>query len=376
MGVEKAEIEAMLMVERICLKLMRSKDIGLAELISTVRNELHDQRVIIESALGSVHDLNSLTNLQEKFQVLLDAYKALFESEFRLWSSIPYCYTCEELMPKGRLKNFKDYVFIPAGKKLGVLRERKIPVPVGRINLLAIGFDNKIRNAGAGHNTWEVTDKGTILLHVINPETGKEKNVIELKLEDLKEKVKVMERRCWSMEMGVYLFLANNPDLKSKITLKSNLKKLEMERCLRAFVSERQMELKIFDFDSDRKTLRIELKKDVCIVGERGEVLLGNGQRYDVAVKKAQVKYADQVFGIIQYALYLNDKNPFDVSVKVIGEDDALIAEADFPSSEVSKLTEKINRPNPSRGGLGDEEYTLVGQSLVPYGMRDYFERA
>jgi hypothetical protein len=376
LNTKQKDINNMLLVQWLCEDLKKTNETELAEVISKILNDHHDTRSITEKYTEEANssDLKE-KGVDAKFKALLELYKTLFEGEFRQWSTIPFAYACEKIVGgKKKLAKYAAYADVGSGEKLKILREIKITLLKGNIRELVVGFSNKIRNAGAGHNRWEITDNDTIILHNIDPYTGKEKDTLELSIKALEDEIKQIERRLWSLEMGVMLFLTNNPAIKQKINIKRELKIKEIETHLEIFIKERQMSLQKFIFDRERKGLELELKKELIITGSGGEIIMGDGSGADIVVQKQKVKYSNQLLGIMQYALNLNNQNPFTIKLKVSNEKKECIADIEYSSEEINKLKD-TQIPIPTKGALPDSEYELVVEHTVPRGQRALYEK-
>lgn len=378
LGVKKEEIENMLTIQRACNALAnKNKDIVI-RLISELWGKMHDERVITERCMQKINLLNEIDDIGEKYDILLEYYKTLFETELRMWLTLPYAYLCEFIKPKLKKVDYEDYVLVPAGTKRYEMKNLKNPTLQGDFRKLSIGFDNKIRNAGKGHNNYEITDNDTLVLLVKHPRSHKIVERIELDEKELKAKVKLMERKLWPLEMGIIIYLVNNPTIKSKIQPKIDYKIKEIERILWEFVKQRQITMKKFNLSKDRNNLELELYKDPILTGKEGGKLYMDGSPpSDIITDEIEVNYDDQIIGIIEYALHLNQKNPFNVKVKVYDEDSSCLMDLEFNKDEIAKLAlEKKQKPKPFKGKTCKKTYKLIVEQAIPEGTKDIYKKA
>ncbi len=377
-GVSKEEIENMLIIQKTCNALADKNEKIVTTLITELWSKMHDERVITERCMQKVSSLNEIDDIGERYDILLEYYKTLFETELRMWLTLPYAYLCEFIEPKLKKAEYEDYILVPAGTKRYKIKSLKNPTFQGDFRRLSIGFDNKIRNAGKGHNNYEITDSDTLVLLVKHPKTHKVIERIELDERELKAKVKLMERKLWPLEMGIVIYLINNPTIKSKIQPKIDYKIKEIERILWEFVKQRQMTMKKFSFSKDRNHLELELHKDVILAGKKGGKLHMDGSSpSDIFTDEVEVNYDEQIMGIIEYALHLNRKNTFNVKIKVYDESNDCLMDLEFDKDEIAKLAlGKKQKPKPIKGEICKKTYKLIIEQAIPEGTKDIYKKA
>ena len=373
-NIDAEDFDNLALIEWICLDLQKTDEDGLAMVVSTILDQKHDIDVISNQALKSLNELKPADSLEKKYQVHFEAYKSLYEGDLRLWGTIPFLYACEKIFRgKKKLPHFLDYVEVGATTKLMTLRDIKIELPKGKIRSLVVGFNNKLRNASSGHNRWEITDKGTALLKIVDPYSGKKKEEIELNLKDLREHIRKIQGKLSILETGVMIFLTNHPSIKSKIKTKATMKIKEIEQHAKEHA--RNFQLGITKFQFDRNHLSIVIKKESILVGEKGEIFMGDGTFAEVASVKHSVGYEDNMLSILQLVYHLNGKEEFTVDIKVLDDNSNTVFDLEYNKNEIKKLISKADKPRPHRGVVTEQQYELFLQFPVKRGLKEILEK-
>lgn len=382
LGVKKNDIKKVLFVKWMCKELKKNNENDFVLLMSRLLQDTHDTMIRSETAERNVYNAKISRNTERIFRDSIEQYKVFFENEFRLWATVPYYYVCKNYGLKNNGSTPGSYVSIGASEKFHALKNIQTLLLKGNPRDLIIGFDNEIRNAGAGHESWEITDKNTILLKIIDPKTGypKGSEQIELSKNQLEDLLKQCRKTIWILRMGVSLFLNNNPNFVAKLGRSKNFKIKEIEGHLAQFAANRWFTVKDFIVDDERTKIQLDLQYTPKIIGDKGQVFFGNGEKYDLIKIEERVKYKYQILGILQYLLvsfFERNKLPV-IDLKIRNEKEQLIAELEYQPNELQKLflekTEE-NIPVSSRGEIPDSEYLLAYEVRVPFGQREVFEK-
>jgi hypothetical protein len=200
-------------VQWICSSLGESNFDDLCELLSGIFQETNDTDMKTEVAERNVYNSQSSNDQYRIFGELNRLYKVFFDNEFRLWATIPYYFLCKKYKIKNRGTTPLSYVSIGAGEKFQSTNNMHTTLPQGNFHDLVNGFDNEIRNAGEGHDSWEVTDKNTILFNVIDPKSGSSKGQKEFSINQLNEFIDKCRKTIWILKMGIVIFIENNPEV-------------------------------------------------------------------------------------------------------------------------------------------------------------------
>lgn len=291
----------------------------------------------------------------------------------------PY-YVCKVYGVKNKGKTPEAYVSIGASEKFHALKNIHTPLAQGSPKDLVVGFDNEIRNAGAGHESWEITDKDTVLLYIVDPRSGELKGTkqIELTKKQLDDLIKQCRRSMWILTMGVTFFLNNNPDFVAKLTRDKDFKVREIEGRLENFADSRWFTVKEFTVNEARTEVQIGLKYSPKILGEHGQIFFGTAERYDLVKIEEETEYRYQILDILKYLVTSFFQKPPDIKLKVWDDKNKLLAELHYESTEMQKLhtnaTEK-NIPTPTSGSLPTKKCLIAHEVRVPYGQREVFEK-
>jgi hypothetical protein len=379
LGVKKNDIKKMLFIEWICEQLASNFEADFIELAAIIMAELHDTLIITENAERNAYN-SRLSGATER--ILGDGirlYKVFFENEFKLWATTPYFYICKFYQVKNDGTTPDSYVRIGASEKFYALKGIEISLPRGNPKDLVDGFNTDIRNAGEGHDSWEITDKDTILLKITNPKTGKAKGAkkIELKQKELADLTDQCRKTIWSLSTGFNIFLNNNPDFIKKIPAGKLFKLNEIERKVKGFANDYWLDVKNLKIDNGRKNINISLKHDPKTIGENGQIFFGDNTKYDLVKVETEVTYKDQVLGVIQFLLsFFDESNLPKVNVKIFNEKNLCIGNLEYEPNELKKLLlEKKNEPLPSSGKMPTDKYFFSGEIKVPFGQRELYKK-
>jgi hypothetical protein len=277
-------------------------------------------------------------------------------------------------------KTAADVVAVGASVKLHAVRDVRIALPTGRISDLADGLDNRIRNAGDGHESWEIDDDGNVLLHITDPKTGSTRRPMPLKLtiDELAKFVDRVRRTIWSIETGMAIYMTNSSAVRDRLLPHRNSKIAEIVTLVENFARERWLSIKSMEIERDRSAFSITLAYEPIILGEDGQIVLGSGEAYDLIKVESRVPYKYQVLGVLQYAVweFFPETNPPRICAVVLDEHGKDIGKVEFERDEVRKLYSGTKEePIPSSGALPEGEYMIAGELRVPFGQRAEFSQ-
>lgn len=374
LDVKKADIKNMLFAEKMCEKLYSKDEGAFVELVSFLLDETNDARIRTHSSEKNFYEA---VEPEEKFISAVRHYKVYFETQFRLWGTVPYFYCCKILGLKNAGSTPETYVKISASTKYHRLKDIKTILPEGEMKDLVKGFDTELRNAGDGHDSYEITDNNTILMHVLDPRTGKPvgSKKIELSYGELDKMISLCRKSIWVLRNGVTIFLNNNPDFRKKLKSTRLVKISEIKSSVEAFADDRRIHLEKFDVSKDRKHFDITLRfKPQESIGRGGELLFGNGERYDLISIKQTMQSKYQIISVLQYLVYVLKKGSTPkISVEVLDDKREKIAALEYETEELEKFflpKKEENIPIPKTGSVPDFPNTFIAEVRVPYGMR------
>lgn len=380
LNISKEDIKRTLFVEWICTELKKQNEINFISLVSKLLSDSHDVGVRAETAERNAYNAKISKNSERIFRDYLDQYKVFFENDFRLWGTIPYYYVCKVYGIKNEGKTPESYTLIGAGAKFHALKNIRTSLTKGSLSDLIIGFDNEIRNAGGGHESWEITDKGTVILYVVDPKSGelKGKKQIEVTEEQLEDLIKQCRKTMWILRMGLTFFLNNNPDFAIKIRRSRDFKIKEIEGYLEEFAENRWFTVKELIVNEGRTEIQLGLKYSPKIIGERGQIFFGKAERYDLVKIEEETEYKFQVLDIMKYLVASFFPKPPEIKLKIWDEKDEILADLQYDSKEAQKLyldAAEENIPNPRNGTLPSDKCLIAYEIRVPFGQREIYEK-
>ncbi|MEZ4752749.1 MAG: hypothetical protein R3A13_00320 [Bdellovibrionota bacterium] len=221
--IKKDDLKNLEMVIRICHHLYSSDKEEFIEMASYLQEEGYEMTERSEQSRRSERKASDSEDTHEAAHAQLSLYKTQFENEFRLWATVPYVYAVKSHGLKSRAKSLRDAVNVGASTKFHGLKEVQVSSLGGLLSDLTFGFDNKIRNSGAGHDHWEITDDNLIILRDIHPETGKERDKIVHTIESLQSLSRDCNKSLWLMRNGFYIFMHNTPKFYSSLSRKKRM---------------------------------------------------------------------------------------------------------------------------------------------------------
>lgn len=366
--IEKKDIQEIIKIEQICINFLNKDRSFIISLINEIYENLHDYRANLESTWGIYYtNIGSDIDNNHKFKYWFDYYKSFFEKEFNLWSSILVAYLIKYFnLPKetkNKYKSVASFITLWSSDKYSIISSSKI------LNLWD-SIDRIYRNAWAWHDNWDIQDDWKCLLKNINPKTWEIISSTLITLEDLKNKIKLIEKYCLLLDLWINIFI-NNFNLHDDIKIKKwkKIKIKEIERVINAYAREYHLKINLFNFSNDRSNLEFEIEKIQKFPSMKIWTVYTDKSAHDLIEIKKNVKYINQIFWLIYHVLYLNNYNSFDLSLKIKDSDNNSIFIWNFISKEISKLLllDKKNLPLPTIWNLPEDEYTLILEKIVPY---------
>ncbi len=371
LGIDRKDLKLVKFVENICQNLQKENENNLAKLFSSVIDEQHDTAVKTRSADRSLWEAKRDENFESVINSLLEIYKVYFENEFRLWSSVIYYYVCQRYKIKTRASNLESFVYVGASEKFQAIKNIKVSFGGGNPKDLVKGFDNQIRNCGAGHDRWEILDNNNILLNKIKSESGEKKGEIEITKEQLEEYVKLCRKSIWILKTGIIIFSINNPDFGKKLEEKKIKKVSAIEEEAREFAKNRLFRIKEFEINQNRTELKLAVKYEKQVIPKESQIFLGGGEAYDILYVEEDSWFHFHILDIMQYILLQLDKKQLpNVVYDMYDEEDKLLAHVEFDNVELQKIFTSKDRymPKAKVGEIPKKQITISAPIRVPYG--------
>ncbi len=383
LNINKQDIETTLFVGKICKDLFEKDKTFLGDLLGGIIEDFHNSSVRVESAERNLHNSRVSSNKEVRFERVandsIELYHVLFESHFRLWSSIPYALLIKGYGLDSKAKDIKEIINVGSGKKFVDIRDFKYPSKIESIEKLLNGFDNKLRNALGGHESWEITDDDKILVKDVDPKTGKEKKRFLITEKDLTKTIKQARKTLWILEVGVSIFVENNPEVGKSISRNTLPTFREIKQTMEAEAKNLWLDIKEFSFDKDNKEVNISLQYSPKILGEKGQILTKGGS-FDLIKKDFEVTYEEQSLGMIQKILGMVGRDFLDkVCVKVYDDEKSLLSDVIYNEEAIDSLMnvkEGDPIPKPISGEMTDKKYKIEYEIRIPSGMREFGEKA
>ena len=375
LGVKKEDIKNMLFVEKMCEELSKKDEKVFAELASFLLDDMDGAEIRTRTSEKNFYEAKEI---EEKFISAVKHYKVYFETQFRIWGTVPFFYASKILGLKNEGSTPETYVKISASTKYYMLKNIKTILLNGDLKDLVKGFDTELRNAGDGHDSYDLTDNNTILMLVLNPKTGKQvgSKTIELTYGELDNMISLCRKSIWVLRNGFSIFLNNNPEFRKKINSTRPIKISEIKSSVGSFAEERRMYLQTFDMSSDRKHIDIGLMfSPPETVGRGGELLFGNGEKYDLVNIKQPMQAKYQIISVLQYLVYiLKKENIPEIFAEIFDYKKKVIAKLEYDPEELAKFflpKKEENIPIPKVGSVPDFSNPFIYEVKVPYGMRE-----
>ncbi len=371
-SVQKKDLLNTKFVESLCEQLYKSNKQEFLQVIASIVDDSNDASLRIEQAEEVLFNALSGSDVETIFAAQLSLYKTLFESDFRLYGTIPYFYLCKNYGKCNKVKDITKFVDVAAGEKFQTIKNTSFPLPNGNFLDLVSGFDNQVRNAGAGHDRWETTDNSTVILKVVDHKSGDERKRYEFTQRELRDMLQDCRINLWVLRNGFLIFLENNPEVDKKIVTKRIYKIRDIKETTKSFAINRRFEVKDFKLDNGRTKLELSLKYTPPIIGENEQIFFGTAEAYDIVHLEEKVKYEYQMLDIIKHIiLHLDRDNLPLITVHMFGENDEDLGIVEYENIELMKLLEEegeMQIPVPKNGKAPDLDCKIDIPIRVPCG--------
>jgi len=372
LSVDKNDLKSVKFVEWICEEMHKAHGADFEEIIAEILKNEYDASVRSEQGERNLHNSKVRGKNDQVVSDQLRLYKILFENGFKLYATIPYYYLCQVYKIPNQVSRPADYVDIGASEKLAALRSISLPPTQGDFKDLIRGFDNKIRNAGEGHDQWRILDNDSVELKITDPKTGRHKETIIRTEKELEEDTKTCRKTKWVLAMGLTIFLTNNPEVHEQVDKKKDYTRKEIQDYAEGFADNRWFEIKDLTIAEDRSTISMIVKYSPKIVVTGGQIFFGSAEAYDIVHKKIKVEYEYQMLDIVKYILNFFDKEKLPtITVEMLDEGEKNIGIVEYRPDELKKLfieEGKIQIPVPATGEVPKKVCEIQVPLRVPYG--------
>ena len=379
LDIQADDIKKVKFVEYQCKQLATTDEANFIQSFPPILHASHDTSVRSEQAEQNLWHSRVSKDIERIFSDQLRLYKILFENEFRLWSTVSYLFACKNHGVKNKLRDPEKAASIGASEKFHALKGIKVALPQGTLSDLIKGFDNQIRNAGEGHDRWEITDKDNIVLPIIDSETGEEKNKIELTQKEMDDYLKECRRTIWILKIGTLIFLENNPTFQAKLQRNKIYKTREIQDALESYAENQLFEVTKFSLNDDRSQVEMEIKYTPQTAPIQEQVFFGGAEAYDIVRKIVKVSYERQMINIVHFILaHLDENNLPIMKIKMLDEGGNDMGTVEYSQDELSKVLNDADgkyMPTPSSGSRPSKECEMSLPIRVPYGTKHIFEK-
>jgi hypothetical protein len=373
-NIQKEDLSNMLFVMDICEKAYTSNPAEFVEMLSFVLSEQYESHVRLAEADDDLTRAKTRGEIKGIFSNQLAVYKSLFESGFKFSGSVPYFYLGTTGAVTSQATTGEEYAYVSAGEKFQKLSKFSTVFLKGDVKDLTKGFDNRVRNAGSGHDSWKITDDEKVELTVTDPKTGKKKDVLEFTQKEFDVLIKQCRRTLWVLRVGLDIYLENNPDVYELIKKEKNHTIFEIADATASFAENRLIDIKDLKLSKENNVLTFSASHRPQIVGTKGQMFFGGDEAFDIVHKIERVELEYQLFDVMKYALsFLDVENLPSLKISVQVEDDEKV-DVEFHAKEMEKLfieEGEIQVPVPTSGKIPDYEVVLNLPIKVPYGTRD-----
>jgi hypothetical protein len=380
LGITNEELNILATFEKICVTLFASHPEIAEQVFRSMYNTLPEAedrsasvREMTEQKIGSQDDSSS----SKRIRGALSVYNCLFENDFKVWSTPIYASAIYQFGIPHKVQDPTNAVHVPTSTKIQTIEQIKDTVPYGDMSVFIKGFDNEIRNAGVGHESFEIHDDGSFSLRVTNPYSGETKGsgVITLTEKQLRDLTKEMHKTLWFFKVGFNIFLANNRELVEKIAVLQEMKIRDIRKEMEGFCDSRCLDIKEFNFDENIHLLKMSVQYTPKIVGEGGRAFIGTAEAWELIKREMIVPYKDQIIGCIFHLIRLfntrKDGIPSLILI-VMDETGKEVMGLEYTREQlICFLSDHKNLPVPSKGEYFDGTYKMEYNVRVPYGMAE-----
>ncbi|MBP9703051.1 hypothetical protein KBD69_05235 [Candidatus Woesebacteria bacterium] len=373
-GVKENDLKNVQFVESICSELYFQNHDEFLQIASLVMQEANSVSDILQESERRYFEAEE-DDGDARIKSALDHYKTFFEGSLRLWATIPYFYSVRKLGTKSKAKQPDGFLRVSAGVKYQSLKERTLFLKEGRLSDLVDLFSSDLRNAGGGHDSYEFLDDGGVKLHITNPYSGKSRELVT-DYSEIKESIDSVRKAIWILKNGFMVFLNKNPKILEEVSRTQPLKLREIQTALSDKVDEFWMNLLDFKFDSHNGELTLRLEKSKRIRGRSSELLFSTGERFEVITIATEVRLENQLFGIIQLAVWLmSDHYPLKRISLVFLDEEGKQYQVTYLPDMVKRSKKSEGVPKPLSGQLPVGKYDIRSEISVPYGFGKIMEQ-
>lgn len=380
LGITNKEMDLLATFEKICSTLFASHP-EIAEVVfRTMYNALPEAedrsasvREMTEEKIGKKED----SSISKKIRGSLSVYNCIYENDFKVWSTPIYASAIYQFGIQHKVQDPANVVHVPTSTKLQAIEQIKDTAPYGDMSVFIKGFDNEIRNAGVGHESFEVHDDDSFSLRVTNPYSGEVKGsgIITLTEKKLHDLTKEMNKTLWFFKVGFNVFLANNKELVKKIAILEEMKIRDIKKEMEGFCDNRCLEVTQFDFDDKNFKLTMSVKYAPKIIGEGGRAYIGTAEAWDLIKREIIVQYDNQIIGCIFHLAKLFDSRKDGIpNLKLVVKDEKNkeLMNLEYTKEELIRfLVDYKIPPKPAKGTYYKGEYQMEYNLRVPYGTAE-----
>jgi hypothetical protein len=379
LGITKEEMKRLAVFEKICANLFASHPEVAEKVFRSMYNaipEAEDRtasvREMTEREIGTKDERSA----SERIRGALSVYNCLFENDFKVLSTPIYASAIYQFGISHKVQDPVNVVHVPTSTKIQGIEQIKDIVPYGDMSVFVGGFDNEIRNAGVGHESFEIHDDGSFSLRVTNPYSGEVKGsgIITLTEKQLSDLTKEMHKTLWFFKVGLNVFLANNRELVKKIAVLQEMKVRDIKKEMEGFCDNRCLDIKSFEFDSKKPLLEMSLQYAPKLLGDGGEAFIGTAEAWELIKREMVVPYKDQIIGCVFHLIRLfesrKDGVP-NINLVVKDEKGKEVMNLEYTKEELVRfLSDYKVPPTPAKGKYFEGTYKMEYNVRVPYGMK------
>lgn len=380
LGIHEEHQHTVRFVNSIHIQLYRHNPDEFLEVLGPVLDETYDSGMKIEAADRVHFNSNQKDIVSAKAEAIIDLYRSLFETEFRLWATVPYFYACRILGAKTKATETVNYKNVSASTKYRTLLSKTNTSPYGDLTKLASGFDNEIRNAGGGHMDWELNDDDTILLRVHDPGSGLLKKTLPFTIDEFEQQVKECRRSLWILKLGQVVFLNDNPDCRGLITSTRPPKAREIQLAVTEFARNYWFSVESLTLNQSRTEARLVLHHAPKQTRVTTHLLFSSGQSFDIIVSQETAELQPQLHDILRCLLVFFEESDYpSLLLTVMDRHGELVCDVVYEPGELKKLSltnENRAIPTPTKGAIPDLKYNMILENPVPTGLREKCEES
>lgn len=373
--IDTEQLRRAVYVRAMCTFVLASDSSWFEEMTKAILAETHDSDVRISSKEAAAFAAQDSGDVSSAWSATIDLYKTLFESQLRLWGTPAYSYLCKVLGVKHDAITPEEFVAVSASVKYAAMTSEKVHCPYGDPRKLVSGFDNRLRNAGGGHDDWEITDDLNLLLKVRHPKSGRLTDSVELTRSQFSSLVSQCRCSIWSMQVGLFAFLSEHTDILSRLERKSPMKIAELRQAVIEFARGRHFSVETLEYARGDSEVILELRYSPPLVGSKGQILMGVAGSYDVILVKHAVRCDSQVMGILQffYSNLQSDECP-GLKLRILAQSGSELASVEYSGDELRAAihnSAEYRMPMAESGGLPTTEYDMIGELTVISGRKE-----